>query len=312
MHLCHEEAEKAIRSGRFRGPAKVAGRLDLTDFPESVLPEGLHCYELDASGSKLETLPADIRIDGRLVLDNCRYLSKLPGGLAAGSISLRNCVSLRTLPEGLNTWFLDLSGCSRFEEWPDYGGINHGALILRNCIGVRSLPTWFGRLSQLDLAGCVQLHEIPEGISVTTWVDIGGTNITALPSTLEGALLRWRGVRVTRRIAFQPEQLTASEALAEKNAEVRRVIIERMGYLRFTQEAGARVLDRDRDAGGERQLLVISFEGDEPLVGLSCFCPSTKRQYFLRVPPKMTTCHQAAAWMAGFEDPSLYHPHIET
>jgi hypothetical protein len=26
----------------------------------------------------------------------------------------------------------------------------------------------------------------------------------------------------------------------------------------------------------------------------------------------MKTCHQAAAWMAGFDDPALYSPKIET
>ena len=77
-------------------------------------------------------------------------------------------------------------------------------------------------------------------------------------------------------------------------------------------EAGARTLDRDTDAGGPRQLLHIAIPEDEDLVGLNCFCPSTGRQYLLRVPPSLTTCHQAAAWLAGFDDPDRYHPDIET
>jgi hypothetical protein len=167
-------------------------------------------------------------------------------------------------------------------------------------------------LSQLDLAGCIQIAEIPETLSVSGWLDIGATGITSLPSGLQGAPLRWRGVRIDERIAFHPEQLSAKEALAEKNAERRRVIIERMGYLRFAQEAKAKVLDEDQDRAGKRQLLSIDLKEDEPLVGLSCRCPSTGRQYLLRVPPKTKTCHQAAAWIAGFDDPSRYHPEIET
>ena len=85
-----------------------------------------------------------------------------------------------------------------------------------------------------------------------------------------------------------------------------------MGYLRFSQEAHAQILDEDSDSGGTRQLLLIDLQQDEPLVGLSCCCPSTGRQYFLRVPPQIKTCHHAAAWMAGFDDPSLYRPQIET
>src|SRR6185436_7716796 len=115
------------------------------------------------------SLPADLRIDGRLVLDNCSALTTLPEGLTAGSISLRNCTSLVALPEKLTTWFLDLTGCSRFETWPKHGTIHHGALVLRGCSGMNTLPGWIGRLAQLNLADCTQLLEIPDGITVTSW-----------------------------------------------------------------------------------------------------------------------------------------------
>jgi len=312
MLLSPQAASEAIRSGGKTGPIEVEGLLDLSQFDRPSLPARLHCYELDARASKLTSLPPDLKIDGRLVLDDCAVLTSLPRGLSAGSISLRNCKSLRALPEELSTWFLDMTGCSSFETWPESGTIHNGSLLLRNCIGIRSLPGWIGRLSQLNLAGCVQLGKIPENISVSGWLDIGGTGITSLPSGLQGAPLRWRGVRIDERIAFHPEQLSAREALAEKNAERRRVLIERMGYLRFAQEAKAKVLDEDEDRAGKRQLLSIDLKEDEPLVGLSCRCPSTGRQYLLRVPPKTKTCHQAAAWIAGFDDPSRYHPQIET
>ncbi len=312
MLLSPEAAGEAIRSGRKLDAIEVAGRLDLTKFAGTELPAGLRCYELDASGSELICLPDDLRIDGRLVLDNCASLQSLPAGLSAGSISLRNCASLRTLPEKLSTWFLDLTACQRFEAWPRQATIHHGSLILRNCINLRTLPDWLGRLANLDIAGCVALREIPGAISVTGWVDVGGTRLMGLPPSMHGAPLRWRSVRINERIAFHPEQLTAKEALAEKNAEVRRVMIERMGYLRFAQESKAKVLDEDRDRGGTRQLLFIDLKEDEPLVGLCCSCPSTSRQYFLRVPPKTTTCHEAAAWIAGFDNPKLYRPKIET
>lgn len=311
MVLSPQDAADAIVGG-LREPITVHGRLELKEFRGNVLPPGLHCYDLDASDSRLEGLPKDIRVDSRLVLDNCTALKSLPRGLSAGSISLRNCPSLQALPEDLGTWFLDMTACTNFETWPSKGTINHGSLILRGCVNVRTLPTWIGRLSHLDLAGCTQISEIPDGISVSSWVDIGGTRITKLPPSLEGAALKWRGVRIDERIAFHPEQLSAAETLAEKNAERRRVMIERMGYARFAKEAGAKVLDEDKDAGGKRQLLFIDLRQDEPLVGLWCRCPSTGRQYFLRVPPKMKKCHDAAAWIAGFDNPRLYRPQIET
>jgi len=287
-------------------------RLFHDDLKVTELPSGFSCYGLDARNSKLKTLPADIQIDNRLILDGLSSLEELPPGLTVGALSLRDCTSLHALPEGLDTWFLDLEGCSRFHQWPKKANVHSGQVSLRNCIEVQTLPTWFGTLASLNLAGCIQLHEVPDGIRVSQWIDIGGTGITELPPSLADAQLRWRGVPVTPRIAFEPESITSKEALAEDNAETRRVMIERMGYLKFAQEAGAKVLDKDTDPGGERELLFIDLEEDEPLVGLSCSCPSTGRQYFLRVPPATTTCHAAAAWMAGFDDPSKYQPVQET
>lgn len=307
-----EEAGQAIRANRDLGPIHVQGRLDLSKFDGESLPAGIRCYELDARGSRLRKLPSDLRIDGRLVLDDCVALEELPDGLNAGSISLRNCPSLSALPEGLSTWFLDLTGCSDFQQWPQRGMIQHGALVLRGCTRLGTLPPWLGRLSQLNLTDCRALREIPEGVSVTGWIDIGGSGVTSLPRSLAGSPLRWRGVLIDERIAFNPDQITAEETLAEGNTERRRIMIERMGYLRFARESGAKVLDEDRDAGGSRSLLSVQLRDDEPLLGLLCKCPSTGRQYFLRVPPTMKTCHQAAAWMAGFDEPSRYHPKIET
>jgi hypothetical protein len=78
------------------------------------------------------------------------------------------------------------------------------------------------------------------------------------------------------------------------------------------QQARAEVLDRDRDAGGERRLLRVRVEGDEDLVCVAVICPSTGRQYLLRVPPAMKTCRQAVAWTAGFAHPDDYKPLVET
>jgi hypothetical protein len=103
-----------------------------------------------------------------------------------------------------------------------------------------------------------------------------------------------------------------AEILGERNAELRRVLLERFGFERFMEEAGAAVMDRDRDAGGERQLLRLKLEGDEDLVCVSVSCPSTGRRYLLRVPPAMRTCRQAVAWTAGFDNPELYRPLVET
>ena len=276
------------------------------------LPANLHCYELDLSGYQLESLPDDLRVESRLILDDSPRLRSLPANLTVGSLSLRNCTALESLPEGLQCWFLDLSGCEQFHQWPARADISNGSLILRDCRHLSTLPSWLSRLANLDLAGCLQIQSLPEPLVLTGWLDLAATAITQLPASMADIRLRWRGVRIDQRIAFNPESLIATEVLAEPNAELRRVMIERIGPLEFAKQVKAEVLDTDSDPGGARRLLRIALPDDEHLVGLNCCCPSTGREYLLRVPPTIKTCHQAAAWIAGFDDPRDYHPDQET
>jgi hypothetical protein len=164
----------------------------------------------------------------------------------------------------------------------------------------------------LDINGCANLRELPEGLQVSSWLDLANTGIKSLPDSMNGVNLRWRGVPIDERIAFQPQSITVSEVLDQPNSELRRVLLERMGYEKFLAEAQAKVLDSDRDPGGERRLLYVPMQNDEPLVCLAVYCPSTGRQYMLRVPPKMRTCRQAAAWIAGFDREEDYQPIAET
>ncbi len=109
----------------------------------------------------------------------------------------------------------------------------------------------------------------------------------------------------------QQALISGWEILEIGNIELRRRMIERLGYETFLEQVGGLVRDRDRDAGGERQLIYIPFEDDEPLMLLKVVCPSTGHLHVLRVPPHMRSCRQAVAWIAGFENPDDYHPIIE-
>jgi len=276
------------------------------------LPERLSCSELDLSEQPITRLPAGLNVQFRLNLHGCTQLQSLPAGLKAGSLDLSGCTALESLPEDLETFFLDISDCPQLRTWPERGRLEFGRLRARNCTGLTSLPPWLAQLSQLDLAGCASLAQLPEGLQVDSWLDLAGTAIRELPASLADVPLRWRGVPIDARVAFRPEEITADEILAETNVELRRVKLERMGFEAFLQEARAELLDTDRDAGGERRLLRVPLENDEDLVCVSVFCPSTARQYVIRVPPNMTSCHQAIAWTAGFDDPSKYRPVVET
>lgn len=273
---------------------------------------GLRCFDADLRGSSFARLPGDLVVENRLDLTGCQRLRHLPDGLRAGTLVLRGCRALVELPEDLEVSFLDVSGCDALTGWPYRARFGGGRLAARDCAWLRELPPWLSEVAQLDLRGCAGVHTLPAHVRVSGWIDVAGTRLAALPPHLAGVGLRWRGLAVDERIAFRPQTITASQVLEQPNLERRRVLLERMGFERFVAESNAEVLDRDTDAGGERRLVRVVLKREEPLVCVVVRCPSTGRQYVLRVPPATRTCHQAVAWLAGFDDPDLYRPIAES
>ncbi len=251
------------------------------------LPEGFRCLELEMPESRLRELPERLLVRKRLNLEGSRFLTSIPS-LTIDELILRNCIGLSTLPPRLQARALDLSGCTRM-RWPD------DALI---------------EVESLNLAGCVQLGTVPEYVLVSGEVDIANTGLRDLPPTLRHCRFAWNGVPVDERIAFRPETITAEEILEEDNAERRRVMLERFGLERFITEGEARIIESDRDPGGERQLLELPTAPGYRVLWVRC--PSTQRAYFLRVPLWMRSCHEAAAWIAGFDNSAEYRPIKET
>lgn len=275
------------------------------------LPHGLHCNELIVERTPLTAVPEDIQVKFRLEFNGCDTLEMLPTGLKVGTLVLRGCTSLHHLPEGLDVWFLDMPGCVRITDFPAYGPAEMGRLNIRGCTGLRALPGWLKKVSQLDIGDCT-IAELPVELQVLSWLDVADIGMQALPAHLTGVQLRWRGVMIDERIAFRPQTIFAQDILKETNVERRRVMMERLGYETFLEQVNAEELDQDSDPGGIRRLLRVQLEEDEPLVCLSVKCPSTGRGYLLRVPPQIASCHQAAAWIAGFDDPEKYRPLAET
>jgi hypothetical protein len=332
------EAYALLAKGAMPRGARIEGVLDYSDssqralpaeFPDELqidvlnlsgreiesIPGGLKTYELQLANTPITSLPDDLQVTSRLDLSGCNRLERLPQGLTVGTLILRACTALVALPERLDVWFLDLSECWAVENWPQSAQIRSGRLLLRSCTALRELPPYLNRLSALNVRDCPNFTSLPLDLVVTGWLELAHSGLTSedqLPSGLANTQLRWAGVNVDRRIAFHPETIGIQEVLEERNAERRRVLLDRYGYGRFLQDAAAEILDSDTDPGGKRQLLRVKLKGDEDLVAMSCFCPSTARQYIIRVPPTTRTCRHAAAWIAGFDDPDDYHPLVET
>lgn len=306
-------AADLILAGKAPAGLTVEGTLDLTGKSKLVeLPTGLTCYELKASRTGLTSLPADLSVECALDLEGCSKLRHLPAGLKVGTLNVANCANLEELPERLDVWFLNISGCTKLARFPRRATIARGNLNVNGCQSLVGLPDYLTDLGTLDIGNCPQITALPPQLQISSWIELAGSGLTSLPPQLQEISIRWRGVLIDLTTAFFPERLRAATVLKERNAERRRVMIERMGFDRFMREAGTEKLHADRDPGGPRELLRVPMKGDEDIVCLSVNCPSTGRHYLLRVPPTMKTCRQAAAWMAGFDDEKLYKPVIET
>ena len=110
----------------------------------------------------------------------------------------------------------------------------------------------------------------------------------------------WHGVRVPPRVIEDPESLRAQEILAERDVEVRRAMIERVGNDRFIRDAGGQRVAED-DTG---VLWRLDLPNDEPLVCVEVTDASpardaTFRRYVLRVPPRVYSPREAVAWTFG-------------
>jgi hypothetical protein len=109
-----------------------------------------------------------------------------------------------------------------------------------------------------------------------------------------------------------PHQWQADWVLKESNAELRRILIQGIGYGRLCQELNARTLDIWR----EYVLLKVEIPGrtyvqgsevkEEPIYLLKMVCPSTQHIHVLRVPPKMRSAKTAARWINWDIDPESF------
>jgi len=149
----------------------------------------------------------------------------------------------------------------------------------------------------------------------TGLLEVSGCSIKSLPKKVKDCYVLWRGYWIKSDIIFAPERLTPSRILTETNAEIRRLMLEKVGIEHVLSKANASIIDSDKDAGGKRSLIqaYVMTDQDEHVVRyLRCSCPSTAREYLLPVPPNINSCKAAAAWLAGFDKVDDYQPVLET
>ena len=100
-----------------------------------------------------------------------------------------------------------------------------------------------------------------------------------------------------------PHQWQAQWLLEEENAELRRVLIQEIGYARICQDLQATELDNWQ----EYTLLKINNDVDvEPICLLKMTCPSTEHIHALRVPPDLKLAREAICWVNWGVDPEEF------
>jgi leucine-rich repeat protein SHOC2 len=297
--------------------------LDLQNRRIVALPESIgnlsDLETLDIRNNQIIKLPKSIGNLSKLTYlwGNNNLLNSLPESV--GNLSNLKTLDLRSnrliaLPNRIGNLSklanLYLS-TNRLDSLPESIG-NLSRLIQLNLNGnqLTNLQKSIGNLSALTdlcLSGnrLTSLIDNMKNLSNLTYLYLMGNPLTDLSVLQEISNLRQvefivRGLPYqywTKLSAWQSEWL-----LDEDNAELRRVLIQNIGYEKICKDLGAIVLDTWK----EYTLLSIEgiseYEDDgtlsgEPMVLLKMNCPSTAHIHILRVPPEMTSAEKAITWI---------------
>jgi internalin A len=113
----------------------------------------------------------------------------------------------------------------------------------------------------------------------------------------------YHGVRLPEKYGkVHPNKWQSQWLLAEKNVEIRRVLIQGIGYDRICQELSAKQID----SWQEYALLQIYKVDVEPICLLKMTCPSTGFIHALRVPPNLRSARKAIGWVNWDIDPEEF------
>jgi hypothetical protein len=138
------------------------------------------------------------------------------------------------------------------------------------------------------------------------------------PALLYGdgfGLWSWHGVRVSKDVIENPETITISQILQENNQEIRRVMLEKYGWIKVLRDLKAKTVHQDCYGTLYETDRIKEYLEGEDAVAKYVFVkdPSTNREYALRVPPTIQTAKAAVAWTFGYEDKEAeqYNPEQE-
>jgi leucine-rich repeat protein SHOC2 len=299
---------------------------ELTSLPER-LGELVNLIELDLTGNQFTTLPESIGSLNKLI-----ELKVMGNPLKTLPDYLTNLPNLTTLDIRHNRLEVLPNNIAKLSKLTNLKlGGNH----------LSSLPEDIGSLSnllELDL-GSNQLHILPASLgnlANLVRLDLRSNHLTILPASFRNLtklveinvagnplsdlsvlqnLPKLKRVNFFNTIVFfkfwsdlprryctkfsewKPEWL-----LDEENAEIRRALVEQIGYQRICKELNAITIDTWREytllkMDGLERINNRENIDTEPMVLLKMTCPSTAHIHILRVPPEIVSAEAAITWV---------------
>ncbi|UWZ40633.1 hypothetical protein Drose_28085 [Dactylosporangium roseum] len=187
------------------------------------------------------------------------------------------------------------------------GAVLHAVQRLAGLAGVARSAGWWWPYANVAI-----LTDRPDALHRDNIGRLHAADMPALRYSDGFALHAWRGMPIPSDVVDRLSQLTSDQITTERNAELRRVMLEHFGYERYLRAAGAQRIGQD--ACGV--LWRLSFADDEPLTMVEVVNSTpepdgTSRVYWLRVPPWTRTAREGVAWTFGLTEQE-YRPLVET
>ncbi|UWP80766.1 hypothetical protein Dfulv_37330 [Dactylosporangium fulvum] len=187
------------------------------------------------------------------------------------------------------------------------GAVLHAVQRLAGLAGVARSAGWWWPYANVAI-----LTDRPDSLQRDNIGRLHAADMPALRYSDGFALHAWRGMPIPSDLVDRLSQLTSDQITTERNAELRRVMLEHFGYERYLREAGAQ--QAGQDACGV--LWRLTFADDEPLTMVEVVNSTpepdgTSRIYWLRVPPWTRTAREGVAWTFGLTKEE-YRPLVET
>jgi leucine-rich repeat protein SHOC2 len=286
--MTQEELAAVIeKAKKDRSTSLDLSKSNLTELPESI-GELIELTSLDISNNKLTTLPESLYNLTNLKELNLsetaiESLSERIGNLALLELLDAGGNSISLLPENignlLNLKQLDL----RMNE------LTHIPESYANLTALERLELFFNQISILP-----DFIKNLRNLEIISLDDNLSTDLSILQLLPALEIVDMFEVELPRRYWMKSSDWNPEWLLDEDNAEIRKTLIEQVGYEKICDKLGAIEIDAWR----EYHLLKINADVDlEPIFLLKMTCPSTQHIHVLRVPPTMTNAEDAIVWV---------------